>query len=619
MRQEIRAILDRAQAASRREEGRPSSWTQQCVHSSNKRWREVIQQVETMGSCREAGAVEGEKISTGKQLLSAMIREEEKMWQDVVLPGGDVKTLASEVPLRQRLEKLKISSHLNKKQRGELLGLLEQFPEACAWTAADVTQTHVVYHRIPTGDHPPIHQHPYRFSPAENRVVKAEVAKMLADGIIRPSESAWASPIVLVPKPDGSVRFCVDYRRVNKVTTRDVFPLPRIDEAINQFRGSRFFTALDLKSGYWQVRMHPDDAHKTAFTTREGLFEFIVMPFGLNNAPATFQRLMNKALGPLLWRGVVVYLDDIIVHTETWEHHLELLGEVLARLQEARLKISPTKSDFAFEELLYLGHIVGNNAIRMNPKKVATVAMQPAPVDVPTLRSFLGLTSYYRRFVRGYSQIAAPLTQLLKKGQAFHWGDDQEDAFQHLKRAITAEPVLAPPREEAPYVLQTDWSQQAVGAVLSQKDEGGEERVVAYASKTLSKAERNYAAVEGECLAVLWACTLFRPYLHGRRFQLETDQKALQWLMTATNLPGKLLRWSLRLQEFDFSIQYRRGKANANADALSRLPVPLEHVADGRVLMRGPVSGRGGMGTSLKTEWARKSHEEDVPSTRRFE
>lgn len=517
-------------------------------------------------------AIDEIAVWSEKSPLSAVEARPDNMdaghWERQVAPGHTVKGSTSEDPFST----LRFGKRLSKQQKDGLLTVLRENEDVIAWTGELLGQTMIDYHRIDTGDARPVFIRPYRNSPTENAVVRKEVEKMIKEGIIRPSRSSWASPVVLVPKPSGEVRFCVDYRRLNACTSKDVHPLPRIEDALDDLAGSRFFSALDLRSGYWQVRMHADDIHKTAFSTQDGLYEFVVMPFGLTNAPATFQRVMNQVLGELLWKGVVVYLDDIIIHSRTWEAHLGLLRNVLARLSVANLRVSPSKSDFGFHELLYLGHIVSGTTVKMNPEKVRAVAEQPAPRNLKGIRAFLGLTSYYRRFVPHYASIAQPLNLLLRKGEAWKWGREQDLSFRRLRDAITKEPVLAAPNFQRGFLLQTDWSSEGLGAVLSQLDDEGQERVICYASRSLRPAERNYAAVEGECLGIVWACRLFRPYLHGRRFLLQTDQQALTSLMKAERLTGKLMRWALSLQEFSFAVRHRKGTLNANADALSRLP-----------------------------------------------
>ena len=477
------------------------------------------------------------------------------------------------LPLQERMNSLKIGVQLTYDQKGELRDLLLTKDHAFAWTLMELGKTIAGENRISTGNASPIKQRPYRFSPQENEVVRLEIEKMLEAGIIRKSKSPWASPVVVVPKSDGSPRFCIDYRKLNSVTKKDVYPLPRIDEALDTLAGSKYFSALDLKAGYWQIPLSNEDAEKTAFTTKFGLFEFIRMPFGLSGAPAIFQRLMDEVLGELLWKTVIVYLDDIIVFTRDWEEHLRVLSQVIDKLHDAGLRISPTKSDFCFGELLYLGHIVSGDTVKPNPKKVRAIEQVPRPMTVKEVRSFLGLASYYRRFIQGFARIAVPLTQLLKKDTPWQWNESQEEAFVTLKKALTHYPILRAPDFSLPFIIQTDWSKEAIGAILCQRHPEGE-AVVAYASRRNSPSEQNYAPVEGECLAARWGIEYFRPYVYGRHFTLQTDQRALTWLMNTSGLHGHLLRWSLRLQHYDFSIEYRAGKKNANVDALSRLPQP---------------------------------------------
>ena len=487
---------------------------------------------------------------------------------------GDTPT-SGKKPLLERIGSLKMGHQLSTEQNAQLTDLLVRWDQAFAWTPEEIGEAKCVAHRIDVGTAEPIKQRAYRLSPAENEAVRTEIGKMLRAGVIRPSMSAWASPVVLVPKPNGTIRFCIDYRKINAVTKKDVYPLPRIDEALDALSGARYFSALDLKSGYWQIPMSAEDAEKTAFITKYGLYEFVRLPFGLTGAPAIFQRIMDKIFRDMLWRDVIVYLDDIIIYTRTWSQHLTVLAEVMRRLDEAGLRISPEKSDFAFDELLYLGHVVNGGTVKPNPKKVSAVKDLARPTGVPQLRSFLGLASYYRRFIRAFARISAPLTILLRKGVEYIWSDMQEQAFEMLKERLVAAPILRAPDFEKPFIVQTDWSKEAIAAILSQK-ENDEEYVVAYASRRCSKTEAKYAPVEGECLAARWGIEYFRPYLYGRRFTLQTDQSALRYLMTTTSLTGHLFRWSLRLQAYDFDIVHRPGKQHANVDALTRMPIPTE-------------------------------------------
>jgi hypothetical protein len=376
-----------------------------------------------------------------------------------------------------------------------------------------------------------------------------------------------------VKKKDGKTRFCIDYRKINNVTRKDAYPIPRIEDMLDALGGSQWFTTLDLASGYWQVEVDEASQDKTAFVTKYGTYEFTIMPFGLTNAPATFQRLMNKVLNGMLNRGVVVYLDDINIYTKTFEEHLEKLEEVFRRIKVAGLKIKPSKCKFAKSELTFLGHVISNKGILPDPDKIEKVKNFPRPTNITGIRSFLGLASYYRKFIKDFSALARPMNQLIKKNEPFVWTQEQEDSFNTLKQALISEPVLQYPDFDKTFYLMTDGSGKGFGAVLSQKNEKGKDYVIAYASQSIGGAKKNYSATELELAAAVWAIEKFYHYLAYKHFVLLTDHSAIKYLKSnpIKVQKGRLAKWSLRTQSYDFTIEHRAGKDNANADALSRL------------------------------------------------
>ncbi|GFT92065.1 retrovirus-related Pol polyprotein from transposon 17.6 [Trichonephila clavipes] len=396
---------------------------------------------------------------------------------------------------------------------------------------------------------------------------------MKNNDVIEPSSSPWASPIVLVRKKNGSTRFCVDYRRLNDVTKKDSYPLPRIDDTLDTLAGNTWFSTLDLKSGYWQVELHPDDKEKTAFTTGQGLWQFKVMPFGLCNAPATSECLMETVLRGLSYEACLVYLDDIIIVGHSFEEHLKNIRRVLQKLKEANLKLRPSKYHLFRREVTYLGHVISAEGVRTDPDKISAVKDWNCPSDVHQLWSFLGLCTYYRKFVKNFSTIARPHHKLTEAKQKFIWTVDCSNAFNKLKDALTSAPILTYPEIGKQFILDKDASHESIGAILSQEIDG-QENVIAYLSNCLSKPERNYCETRKELLAIVKAVEHFHPYLYGRRFLLRTDHASLTWLLNFKNSEGQIARWIQRLQEYDVEIRHRKGSAHGNADALSRRPSP---------------------------------------------
>jgi hypothetical protein len=434
----------------------------------------------------------------------------------------------------------------------------------------ELTQTQIVEHEIKTKDATPIKQKAYRIAHSDHEFVKNEIQAMKEKGIIRESSSPWASPIVLVPKKNGKTRMCVDYRKVNKVTEKDVYPLPVIDDILESFEGAKWFSSLDLASGYWQIAVKEEDKKKTAFITKFGLYEFNVMPFGLCNAPATFQRLMDTVLKEYLGQFVLVYLDDLTVYSKTFEEHVEHLAIIFQTLRKAKLKLNKEKCYFFQSNIKFLGHEITREGIQPDEDKLIKVKDFPKPHNLRTLRGFLGLASYYRKFIKDFSKQVQPLYKLLRKDEPFKWKDEQQNTFEWLKTQLITAPILQYPNFNKPFYLHTDASGTGLGAVLAQKDDEKREYAIAYASRSLSRAERNYSTTEQECLAVIWAVEYFKHYFGTTHFFIVTDHAALKWLRT-TELKGRRARWILRLEPYNFTILHRAGKKHNNADTLSRL------------------------------------------------
>lgn len=438
----------------------------------------------------------------------------------------------------------------------------------------DLGRTHFTLHQIDTGGAKPVKLPPRRVPLHLQQEVSEHLKQMLDNDIVQPSHSPWAAPIVLVRKRDGGLRFCIDYRKLNEVTRKDAYPLPRIDDALDCLSKACWFSTLDLASGYWQVEVDPKDKEKTAFITRQGLFEFNVLSFGLCNSPGTFQRLMDLVLADLQWTTCLVYLDDIIVFGRTFHEHLSRLDEVLTKLRQANLKVKPAKCNLLSPQVQYLGHIISARGVEADPAKVEAVRQWPVPKNQTEVKSFVGLASYYRRFVKGFAEIARPLHQLTEKGRRFRWSDECQTAFEKLKSSLMSAPILAYPDPHKPFILDTDASDAGIGAVLSQ-EHVGQEQVIAYASRALTKQERRYATTKKELLSVVTFTKHFKHYLLGKEFVLRTDHSSLRWLHNFQGLEGQLARWLEQLASFQYKIVHRPGRVHSNADALSRLPAFL--------------------------------------------
>ena len=450
----------------------------------------------------------------------------------------------------------------------------------------DMGRTNLVKHHIKLTDPAPFKEAYRRIPPQMYDEVKAHIQEMLDLGAIRPSNSPWASAIVLVRKKDGRLRFCIDLRRLNNRTVKDAYSLPRIESILDSLGGAQIFSTLDLKAGYWQVEMAEECKAYTAFTCGPlGFYECDTMPFGATNAPATFQRLMHDCLGDLNMNWCIVYLDDIIIFSDTKEEHIKRLEAVFQKLMAAGLKLKPTKCFFFRDEIEYLGHVVSGKGISTNPKKIEAVTKWPTPKTVSDVRSFLGFVGYYRRFIKNFSKITKPIREVITglenqskraaKKTYIEWTDIADSAFETLKTMCVNTPILAYPDYQLPFTLHTDSSTDGLGAVLYQKQDG-KQRVIAYASRSVSKAESNYPAHKLEFLALKWAvCEKFHEYLYGTKpFEVFTDNNPLTYVLTSAKLDACGQRWVAKLANYNFSIKYRCGVSNTEADALSRIKWP---------------------------------------------
>lgn len=476
-----------------------------------------------------------------------------------------------------RIDSILAHSDISDAQSRELETLIQScFPEGAEDTLGC---TSLVEHHIVTNS-PPIKQRYYPLSPALQKVANEELDRMLKLGIVEPSKSPWASPILLVPKKDGTRRFCVDFRKLNQVSVKDSYPLPYVSQTLDKLRDAKYLTSLDIKSAYHQIPVAESSRDYTAFTVPgRGLFRWCRMPFGLSSAPATFQRFIDQVLGPELEPYVFVYLDDIIILTPTFEQHIKILREVLDRLKNAGLTLNKDKCQFCREELKYLGYVVNKQGLLVDPEKIKAILEIPSPRNVSEVRRLVGMASWYRRFVPDFSTIIAPLTNLLRKNVRFIWTVQCQQAWEKIRDRLVSAPILCCPDFTQEFTIQTDASDFGLGAVLSQTIDG-EERVICFLSKSLTPQERKFSTVEKECLAVLWSIEKLRPYVEGSHFTVITDHYSLIWLSKLNSPSGRLARWSVRLQQYDFTIIHRKGKDHVVPDALSRSVPVIDLIAN---------------------------------------
>ena len=551
------------------------------------------------------GLIEGKTVIEGLHCPSALVKADENNFGYTTLLNTTEKAIVVEnltanlqpVELNQISEIFKIKDntnrndrfgkilnslrldHLNNEERTSLIKILYKYQDLFHLENEPLTATNIVQHEIHTKSDVPISSKIYRYPYHFKEIVNTQINELLDQKIIKPSVSAWNSPVWVVPKKtDASMekkyRLVIDYRKLNDQTIGDSYPIPNISDILDQLGHSKYFTTLDLASGYHQIEMNPRDANKTAFSVPLGHYEFNRMPFGLKNAPSTFQRLMNNVLSGLNGTRCLVYLDDIVIFADNLLNHNKKLSEILERLKEFNLKVKPSKCEFLRGEVIYLGHKISEAGAQPDESKLEAVRFFPTPKSVKDVKSFLGLAGYYRKFIKDFSKKALPLTGLLKKDASFHWTDEQQDSFNLLKECLTEQPILQFPDFERPFNVTTDASNFAIGAILSQGDYPND-LPVSYASRCLNSAEINYSVIEKELLAIVWAIRHFRPYLYGRRFKIVTDHQPLTWLFNIKDPKSRLVRWRLELEEFDYVIVYKPGRVNANADALSRNPVKI--------------------------------------------
>ena len=489
-------------------------------------------------------------------------------------PDGEVKG-EEEAPDDWR-SKIKLG-HVDIDLRAKVIAMLEK--HQAMWQPGHLGEISATEHRIELlPGTKPVRQLPYRQGLHKRQETEKAINEMMEAGVIEPCNSEWASPVVLAPKADGNWRFCVDYRRLNAATVPDSYPLPRADDCLDSLGEAVIFTTLDCNSGYWQIPLPDEDKDKTTFISHMGTHRYIRMPFGLRNAPATFQRALDIILSGVRWQTCLIYLDDVIVFSKSMEKHIQDVDEVLQLLGDAGVSLKLKKCEFFQPRVNYLGHVVTPGKLSMAADRAQGFRNSTFPLDKGMMMSFLGAANYFRRFVPNFAKIARPLTEMTKKdapNRVAQPTKEQNEAFETLKNALSNPPILALPRLGCALMLDTDASAYQLGVALMQQakpDDVKSWEPIGFWSKSLNAAEKNYSATERECLAVVWGMTSLRPYVEGQKVTVRTDHDALQWLLTLDDPSGRLARWRLRLSEFSMEIVYRKGRKHQVPDALSRIP-----------------------------------------------
>ena len=431
-----------------------------------------------------------------------------------------------------------------------------------------------VQHEIHLEEEEPIALSPIKIPLIYKDQVKEEIDSMIRQGVIRPSKSPWGFNMVLVDKPNGRKRVCVNFKKLNKVTKKDKFPMPNLHQTMGEMKRARKYSKIDLWSGFYQVPMRKEDIEKTAFYTPDGLYEFLVMPFGLCNAPATFQRLMNKVLKDYIGKICHVYMDDIIIFSDTEEEHLKHIRIIFQTLKNHGLFLKLQKCEFLKDEMTFLGHKIGKDGIRSDPKKIEAIVKLPPPRNVREVRKILGMCGWHRKFIEGYAKIAMPLWELTSDKEPFVWDERKQKAFDILKEKLISAPIMAHPILDQPYRLYTDASDEGLGATLTQIQEG-KEKVIAYGSKALGKSQKNYPTTMKEALAIRWAVEHYNDYLGPQEFIIITDHSALATIKAEKNPKAMIARWMQHIDQYNYRVEHRKGRKMDHVDTLSRMPIGL--------------------------------------------
>ena len=499
-----------------------------------------------------------------------------------VVPGSDISSIwepdTEDICSVEQVADIEVdieNDNVTETDRLALVKFLEGNRHVFAKNKSELGFSSIITHTIDTQGAKAVTQRFYRTSPEKRAEIDRQVEENLELGLVEPSTSEWRSPVVLVKKADGGWRLCCDYRKLNAVTRPQSFPLPRLEDvwdAIGEKKAT-IFSTLDFSNSFHQLGMDPQSAHKTAFLTQNGQFQWNVLPYGLVNSPVTFTRAMHEILREHLFKTCIIYVDDIIVYSRNMKEHMGHLKEIFKCIAKAGLRLKPSKCRFAAKEVKYLGHILSGDGVRPNPEKTAIVDNFPVPKNEKQVRSFLGLTNYYKRFIRDYSKVAAPMFALLRKEVPFVWGSTCQKAFDYLKTRLAESPILMYPDMAEHFYLTTDASSSGLAYILSQKDESGGDHAIAYGGRALRGPETRYTVSELEYLAIKEGIEAYHPYLADKPFTVYTDHKPLKYATKFRPDGGRLGRWALFLQNYNFTTQYKTGKSNSNADSLSRIPI----------------------------------------------
>lgn len=557
------------------------------------------------GGMREKGQIlprcliEVDKQGNAVLPVLNLASEELKFEKGDLITRAEVCEIAENAPTKQvNVEPItydEIHTDVPKENASDIVELLNDYKDLVARKINEIGLTNKVEMCINLSDSKPVYYRPYRMAYSEKQKLKDIVSELKEANIIEDSNSPFASPVLLVKKKTGDVRMCIDYRALNKQTIKDHYPIPLIDDQLDRMKGMKYFTSLDLSSGYYQVPMSSDSREKTAFITPDGHYQFKRMPFGLCNAPSVFQRLINLVLGNLRYDVAMAYIDDIIIPSTTKEEGLKKLREVFKALRDAGLTLNLKKCHFFKSSVEYLGFQISESGIAPGSAKIRSIDQFPIPKDVKTVRSFVGLASFFRRFVQNFAKIISPLTELLKKGVQFKWDQEQHDAFNEIKKRLVSRPILSVYDPNAKTEVHTDACAIGIGAVLLQEQADGKLHPVSYYSRKTTKDESKYHSFELEALAIVCALERFRVYLLGIQFTIRTDCNSLKLLANKRDLSARIGRWFVRLSEFDYIIEYHKGTSNVVADGLSRNPVDS---AEELQLVGLPV-----MGITINTDW----------------